>query len=177
MRPVVHEPNLFSILHICQRLRQVDADEIYPLLPFDSSSMLAKCTLEQMDRGYGSVIWWDGKPSALIGVHPLHGKACWQVFAFGTDDWKSCAIEIMRESRRLIANALNAYPEAMRLQCDSSIDHTEAHGWLERMGAYVESKMPYYGKDGNTYLRYVWIRSDDSTQGFIRPALERLEAA
>jgi hypothetical protein len=150
--------NKIAVHYICTHLREIDKREIYPLFFFDDPEHLTAATMWAIEHGKGRIIWANGLPAALIGVHPeANGPSCWRVFAFGTDNWKSAAYLCMRELRKLAREVIRE-TGAMRMHCDSIEEHTEAHSWIERMGGEVESVMPHYGKNGETYRRYVWLR-------------------
>lgn len=158
----VKPPNKVAVYHICRNMREIDAKEIYPLCWHESPLLLAEQTFQAMKLGKGKVIWVDGIPTAIIGVHPEHGgKACYRVFAFGTDDWKKAVFVCMRELRKMTREVIQAHG-TMRMHADSSEHHNEAHAWMQRMNGKLESVMPYYGKNGETYHRYVWLRDDPS---------------
>ncbi len=152
--------NRYALHYICQNLRACDKEEIYPLLPSDSSSILAEYTWGATQQGTGRIVWKDGVPATVVGLQPVHGKACWQVFAFGTDDWTDCIFQSMRGLRLCIREVTDKYPEAIRMQADSHQNHTEAHAWIERLNGVREAEMPFYGRDGATYYRYRWIKGD-----------------
>ncbi len=156
----IKPPNKVAVYHICNHLREVDAKEIYPLCYHDSPMLLAEQTYQAMKHGRGHVIWADGIPTAIIGVHPEHGgKACYRVFAFGTDDWKKAVYACMRELRRMVRDVIRE-DGTMRMHADSHEDHKEAHAWMKRMGGRCESVMRHYGKNGETYHRFVWLRDE-----------------
>ena len=150
--------NIYSLNYICQNLREIDQREIYPLLQHKSSTFLANLTYQACEAGQASVIWVNKLPAAVVGLHPLHGNVCWQVFIFGTDHFKSGMTVIMRDIRKHIRKVCDMYPEAQRMQADSHFEHTEAHEWMERLHGVRESVMPCYGSDGSTYYRYRFLR-------------------
>lgn len=158
----IKPPNKVAIYYICRNMREIDAKEIYPLHYHNNPLILAEETYHAMTLGKGLVIWADGLPAAIIGVHPEHGgKSCYRVFAFGTDDWKKAVFVCMRELRKMTREVIQEHG-TMRMHADSHEDHKEAHEWMKRMNGKLESVMPYYGKNGETYHRYVWFRDDPS---------------
>ena len=161
------QPNKYALHHICQNLRAIDRQEIYPLLPYDSASLLAEYTFQACENGFGKIIWKDGIPATIVGLQPLHGKVCWQVFAFGTDDWRDCIFQSMRGLRECIRDVLRHYPEAMRMQADSHEKHTEAHAWIKRLHGVKEAEMPFYGRDNATYYRFSWIVEGQAFKRYI----------
>lgn len=153
--------NYAAIEYLTLNMREIDREEIYGISWVQNPIGVAALHYEAMQRGYGSIIWAGGRPVALIGVSPAHGtgSSCWQIFSYGTDRLPRVGIELMRQGRRHIARALQE-TEVRRIQAESHERHVEAHGWMERMGARREAVMPYYGRDGSTYYKYVWLRND-----------------
>ena len=49
---------------------------------------------------------------------------------------------------------------AHRLQCESRIDHVEAHKWLSVMGAKPDGLLSGYGRDGSDYVMFSWRRDN-----------------
>lgn len=162
-----YEPNIYALTHICANLRADDKTEIYPLLPYDSHTLLTDATWRACEAGEALIIWCDGVPCAVVGLHPVHGKACWQVFAFGTDDWDQAIFCIMRSIRQCIRKVCDKYPEAIRMQADSHELHTSGHAFISALKGVKEAEMPYYGRDGATYYRYRWLRNAECFQRFI----------
>lgn len=159
IRSSVKPVNRVALYHICANMRDVDKREIYPLLPHDNPLLLAHQTMHACNMGRAKCIWVNGIPAAVCGVHPEFGHMAYRVFAFGTDQWKSAAFLVMRELRKIARSVIKDHG-TMRMHADSHADHEEAHKWMERMNGKCESVMPYYGKNGETYHRYVWLRDD-----------------
>ncbi len=158
----VKPANQVALYHICRNLRECDAQEIYPLCHHENPMILAQQTMWACNAGMGNIVWVDGLPTAVCGVHPeFSGHMNYRVFAFGTDDWKAAAYPVMRELRKIAREVIREHG-TMRMQADSSEHHTEAHAWMERMNGKRESIMRHYGKNGETYYRYVWLRDDVS---------------
>jgi hypothetical protein len=47
---------------------------------------------------------------------------------------------------------------AHRLQCESRIDHHDAHRWLMAMGAKADGLLQGYGRDGSDYIMFSWSK-------------------
>lgn len=142
---------------IAFNLRDVDAREIFGLLTHDNPYRLA---FEMMatfrNAGRARIAWHNGKPAALVGFAEYR-PGVWQVALMGTDDFRNVAIDCLRWVRET-ATDLMLNHGGRRLQCDSHIDHKEAHRFLKALGAIPEGPpMQQYGKDGSSYQRFVWF--------------------
>jgi hypothetical protein len=49
---------------------------------------------------------------------------------------------------------------AHRLECQSRLDHHQAHSWLRSLGARDEGILRGYGKDGADYVSFAWRKDD-----------------
>src|SRR5688572_8335506 len=149
LRPI----DLSSLEHICLHLRDQDKREIYNIRPYDNPMLLAWETwgiFQSEAKAEGTIAWYNGKPAAFIGFvesHPMN----WEAMAYGTDAWRSVAIDLMRWGRKTAHGILNR-GEGHRLQAESHVDHTTSHKFMEVLGAKQESVVPMRGKDGSTYL-------------------------
>ena len=156
-----HTPG--ALLHICAAMRDVDRKEIYPTFPSENINVLVAATDMALNHGRGGIVWADGVPVAVFGAHPeplgCYKSACWRAFAFGTDRWKSAVYVVMRELRALVRDVIRDQG-TMRLHCVTHEENTGAHKWIEALGGRIEARHPYYGRNGDNYLTYVWLRDE-----------------
>lgn len=148
-----------TVLHVAMNMRAADAEEIYGLRWEDNPFVITNEVMAQRDFAW--VAWHDNKPAIVIGGAPLH-PGVWQVFCFGTDDWRRLALPITRFTKKNFVPKLWELG-ARRLQADSHQNHTDAHNWLRRLGAAPESVRKGYGRDGADYLHFV-LRSGGETE-------------
>lgn len=148
--------------YICFNMRAHDREEIYGMLPHDNPLRLAwDCYHMILNGGRGQIAWHNGKPAGLAAfVESWPGV--WSVFMFGTDDFRSCALPLVRWFRREAKEILSTC-KGHRLQCDSLCGYDEAHRLIQAFGGRPEGPpMEGYGKSGQAYQRFVWLKSKDS---------------
>lgn len=162
-----------EVVYICNHMRERDAEEIYSLRPYDNPDMLASevhATLT--NRGRGQISWWKGRPASLAGFSECH-PGVFDVFMFGTEDFKPAAIPLLRWFRQE-ANEILSAVNGHRLQCDSRCGYDEAHKLIKAMGGLPEGPpMRKYGKDGADYQRFVWFNGENDAvlkPGYTRAA-------
>ena len=146
-----------DIEYICLHLRESDKREILNMRPHDSPLQLAweSCSAIR-NLGRGRIAWYKGRPAGLFAFTESW-PGLWEVWMFGTDEFKNVAIDLMRYCRKE-ANDILTTSNGRRLQCDCAMDHAEAHKLIKAMGAIAEGPpMQAYGKDGSAYQRYVWL--------------------
>lgn len=102
--------------------------------------------------------WLDGQPVLAFGLAMEHPRRAY-AWAWGTAR-KGRAIPA---ATRYLLEVIK--PEVlsggiMRIHADSMASHSRAHSWLRRIGAQKESEMPHFGKNGETFYRFAWIRSN-----------------
>lgn len=164
---------LGSLEYIALNMREVDRLEAFAVVPHDNPCRLAWESYHYIiNNGRGQIAWHAGKPAGMCAITE-NWPGCWQVWMFGTEDFKSVALPLVRWFRKE-ANDILTTCEGRRLQCDSRIGHPDAHKMLVAFGAIPEGDpMRRYGKDGSDFQRYVWIKGENDAvlqPGFTRAA-------
>lgn len=144
---------------VASRLRPEDRREIASLWQNWDTRALGICAMETAVPGMVWSAYLDGQPAAAFGFSrasafdPDH----WQAFAFGTKGFRRCVPEMTRHLQGLREEIEN---RCRRLQAMSIVGHTEAHRWLESLGARLEGRLRSYGRGGEDFLVYAWVRDD-----------------
>lgn len=156
--------------YVCMRMRETDKREIYALRPHDNALQLA-CEAHALIRnsGRGMVGWANGRPAAVCAFTESW-PGMWEVWMFGTDDFKNCAIEMLRWFRKE-ANVILSERLGRRLQCDSAAYHEEAHKMIKALGGLEECRFRAYGKHGDDFIRFVWLNGENDA--VLRPKFTR----
>jgi len=137
-------------------MREADQAEIYGMRSHDNPMQLAKEVVIAATFGKAAVAKHNGLPAAVVGVSPIW-PGVWEAWAFGTDDWQKCAVSVTRYALGVLRPFILSRG-AHRMHCASRIDHTEAHRWLQVLGAKPESILSGYGRDGSDYIMFAWRR-------------------
>lgn len=150
---ILPEPKYLETLYVCQNLRKESHEEIFGVFEGDAET-LAK-TYDKAE-GHKWVGYFNGKPAALFGALKAH-SGVWTLFGFGTDDWaqiwKPVTKTMKRDMFRLVSEE-----GAHRASCISPASHTETHRWLKFLGAGHVAELPKFGKNGEDYLMFSWLR-------------------
>ena len=100
----------------------------------------------------------DGQPVAAFGFSPASymDPDIWQAWAFGTKEFKRAVPEMTRF-------LLSRKPEieastVRRIQAFTLTDHDVSHRWLKGLGAKHEGTMRQYGRNGEDFDVYAWVR-------------------
>jgi hypothetical protein len=159
-------PQRFQIRALCVRdasyiaanMRRQDYREIACLWETWDSRMLGLCALETAVPGMVWSIHTGGQPAAAFGFSrasafdPEH----WQAWAFGTDRFRRCVPAITRHFRVLRPQIER---DCRRLQVMTLKDHDIAHGWIEALGGQREGLLRCYGRGGEDFYVYAWVRN------------------
>lgn len=141
-----------AVHYIVSNLRAADREE----LSAASNSMDPDVWVAQMRpiSGFTSFFEVDGKPATLIGAASIR-KGVWSLYCFGTDEFDRCALSLTRYCKEVMTPSLISVG-CHRAECDTIDTHTSAHRWLESLGLKRESVMPQYGRNRETFFKYVY---------------------
>lgn len=142
-----------AVMHVASNMREADREEIYATRWTDSPIDLA----EDIVRIPGPkwVAWAKGiGPAAVYGAMPMW-PGVWSLYCFGTPHFKHVARDTTRHIMRVMLPSL-AIAGAHRAEARSSASHSEAHVWLERLGAHREATLKGYGRNGEDFILFAW---------------------
>lgn len=107
--------------------------------------------------GLSWVVVYEGQPAAAYGFSyaapfdPEH----WQAWAFGTDRFRRCVPTI---TRHLLSIRPLLEKRCRRCQVVTHTEHDLSHQWLEALGAEREGLLRSYGRNGEDFYVYAWVR-------------------
>jgi hypothetical protein len=157
-----------DLTHITRNLRPRDKEELFATRFGDDPEAFASSIAQTGSFQWG--VYLDGVPVAAIGAMP-RWPGVWSMWAFGTDDWPKVALTLTRHVRRFMIPAL-LRAGAHRADAAALATHTDARRWLEAVGAKPENVLDKYGRNGETFVLYVWTRETAkaaTTRSQIRP--------
>lgn len=150
----------FAVEFLCLNMRPQDRDEVLGLMDHDNPLRLAAEVTHQIrNNGRGKIAWHKGRPAALMAFVEIR-SGVWEVFMFGTEDFKAVAFELARWCRKE-ANDILQHCKGHRLQATSRADYDEAHKLIRALGGKPESLLSRYGKDGKDYQVFVWLNGEN----------------
>lgn len=156
-------PPFEDILYIMQHLRPFDRVEC------DSTSFGEEASWAALVHNAGSYQWAayvDGLPVAIFGA-AARWPGSWSCWCLGTADFPKVALLLARHIRRVAVPAL--FDAGMqRMDCYALADYPEAHKWCRFLGGTAEATLVKWGKNGETFIQYCWLR--DGTKPLERTA-------
>lgn len=147
---------LHDLLYVAHHMREWDRREIYATRWTDDPEALAiDCWSRSRPNAW--TVRPDGAspPVAAVGAVERWPNV-WSVWMFGTDALPAAGLSLHRFVRRDMIPALRG-GGARRADCMSMDGHTDAHAWLERLGAR-RTPEPFrnWGRNGETFWQYYW---------------------
>nr|WP_319485675.1 hypothetical protein [uncultured Cohaesibacter sp.] len=156
-RVVIKPATRRDLSFVAANLSDEDQAEIHCQMDKPDNRLIAEMAYQGSPL-WRYVAWLDGQPVLAFGVGLMHSRLG-LAWAWGT------------------ARKLRAFPEATRfmldvvkpacvdsginrIHADTLSTHTNAHKWLERLGAHREAVMPSLGLGGETFYRYAWINEE-----------------
>lgn len=148
------EPPFEDMLEITSNLRARDREELFATEYGEDPAALARQAVASGAFRWGAYL--EGEPVAAIGALPRWPNV-WTMWAYGTDDWPKVVISVTRHARRFMLPAI-VNSGAHRADAVALASHTDARQWLEYLGAEEEHTLDGWGKNGQTFVSYVWTR-------------------
>ena len=144
-----------DVVYIARNMRDLDAEEIFPLTWTGKPEDLAMGICAS--GGISNVALCSGRPVAAWGAHMTRPKM-WSVWMFSTNQWPTVALTVTRNIRKVMMPSM-IDSGAVRADCWSMEGHHVAHRWLEILGATVECSAEDYGATRKKFFCYSWTRS------------------
>ena len=151
---ILEDPTFEQVLFIAENMRERDREEIYATRYGEDPAEVARDVMRAGDFKWIALV--DGTPVAAWGAYP-RWPGVWTGWAFGTDDWPKAVRAVTRHVRRFMLPGLY-HAGAHRVDCLAYAGHTDARDWLDYLGAKPEKPLDNWGKNGETFVCYVWTR-------------------
>lgn len=145
--------NVDDLLGIARNMRDSDRREIFATR-FDNDIASLVTDLLASDPLGGIMLTQDGAAVAAIGASEMW-PGNWALWMFATDRWPEVAMEATRFARGTLQRALLGLG-GRRAECRSIDGHFIAHRWLGRLGAEAEAVYPGFGRNGETFIGFVF---------------------
>jgi len=102
----------------------------------------------------------DGKPIAILNYVPIR-PGVWSMGLFATNRIKQIGLSLTKLVCYDIIPALDR-AKAHRVECHSIDGYDDVHRWLEFCGMRKESVIRKYGKNGEDFINFAWVRGNMS---------------
>lgn len=150
-------PNYGNVLSVAQRMRERDCAEFLAVSPFPDRAALAF----NLSSRYGPredtyVVMHSGQAEA-VGAMVQHRPHVATLAFFTTDKFPEFAHDL---TRFIVRRLFPQYRErgVHRIECVSIDGYAEVHRWIETLGLQREAIMPGYGRGGETFVQFAWVK-------------------
>ena len=147
-----------DIARVAFAMRDRDVTEFAAVLPADERPELAGILVSRY-AGRPDVLAAcarDGSPVCIGCVVEVHPNVVSLGF-FATDEWPRIALPLSRWIKRELFPRLRE-AGVHRIQALSMAGYDEAHRWLALLGLRREAEHPGFGKHGETFVTFSWVR-------------------
>ena len=148
------EPAYADVLRVAENLRERDREELFATRYGDDPADVARDAVASGAFRWGAYL--DGEPVAMIGAFP-RWPGVWTAWAYGTDDWPRAVLTVTKHVKRFMLPALYR-AGATRVDACAMENHTDARAWLGALGAEPEIVLHKWGKNGQSFINYIWTR-------------------
>lgn len=154
IRPATAE----AVRHVAEWMRKRDLEETRAITfgEPDPAGLIARVETGQSWAVVAHAA--DGEPVALVGADPDR-PGVWTVYAFGTPRWGEVVGGLTRYVRRVMIPSLVS-GGAHRAQCYSISTYTQAHRWIELLGAKQEAVLRQFGRHGEDFIVFRWLATE-----------------
>lgn len=147
-----------DIFTVAQKMRDKDFNEISSLLYVDDRDELAFNLSNKISNFETVYVVGDTEPVAIVSYIPVR-PGVWSLGMFATDKFKSVGLYLTKRIIRDIIPALDR-AKAHRIEAFSIEGYDEVHDWLEFLGLEEECTLSSYGKNGEDFKVFSWVRSE-----------------
>ena len=158
----IHPATRRDVTYIAVNMREHDKREVMGVLPEWMAPGQAGLLVDHATpEGFKWVASYKGDPVCAFGVAPQSDLTpwLWSAWAFGTTRMWRVIPAVSRYSLRVWPRLL-IEAGCTRVEVRSSVDHDIAHRWLEGLGAWQEAILSNYGRDGEDYQLWAWLKKD-----------------
>jgi len=148
---------LRDVSFIAANMRDEDWREIHASGPMDDRAEAG--IMCHIASEFSWTAWIKDDPVCAFGFARSGLPWVWSAWAFGTDRMKRAVPAVTRFGRET-ASRLLLEAGARRCEIRSIADHDLAHRWLQGLGAHLECELPGYGRNGETFVLYSWLKGD-----------------
>lgn len=147
-----------AVREVAENMRPRDREEFMAVSPFETHSQLVDAVVERYALHQDAYVFRtdDGAPVGMAGMIRHRPNVITLLF-FATEQFPEIGSDLTRFVRKVL---FPKYRErgVHRIECASIEGYAETHRWLEVLGLQQEAIMPGYGRDGQTYIQFAWVR-------------------
>ena len=134
-------------------LRPAEPEEVF---------YVAKHMREHDYREISCLRWAEGRDDLAADLTERYSirSGVWSIGMFATDNFQKVGGYLTKKIiREIIPMLMDA--GAHRIECQSIEGYDAIHKWLGTLGLQEESKLMGYGRDGEDFCQFTWVKKRD----------------
>jgi hypothetical protein len=145
---------LRDLSYIAAHMRAPDRAEVECQIDEWDAAAIAAISL----RDFAFCVELRGNPEAAFGCGQVR-QGYWLAWSWGTGRYVRCVPTMARFITGWLIPAVYE-AGAHRVEARALASHTEAHRFLERLGGHRRCALPGFGKNGEAFVLYEWLRAN-----------------
>jgi hypothetical protein len=152
---VIPEPPFADLCFIMANLRDEDRIEASAQAFSDQPEEWASRIHSAGSFQWG--VYLNGTPIVSLGASP-RWTGNWNAWCLGTADFPRVALTVTKFIARNMVPTITGLPDFRRADTLALATDFRTHRWLMALGALFEGPLANWGKNGETFLSFVWLR-------------------
>ena len=149
-----------EVFHVAKHMREHDYKEISCLRWTEGRDDLAADLTERYSNYPNCYVCGDGADRIAIIVYVPVRSGVWSIGMFATDNFQKVGGYLTKKIIREIIPMLME-GGAHRIECQSIEGYDAIHKWLGTLGLREESKLLGFGRDGEDFCQFTWVKKRD----------------
>lgn len=150
-----------EIRQVALNMRQLDYQELSALMFADTREEVAEYLVKRSENKRPIVAAIGNVPIAIGDTVETRPNVITLMF-FATDELPRVGAPLTRFiKQRLFPQLVNA--GVHRIECVSQAGHFLAHTWIMTLGLTQEARCPSYGKRGEDFIQFSWVKNVSTT--------------
>jgi len=156
-----------EVYNVALNMRERDFEEIDALRWSEGREELAQGLCNELGNFQNVFVCGDDDgPVAIVCYIPLR-RGVWSLGLFATDSFQNIGSFLTKRIIREIIPALD-HGGAHRVECQSIVGYDQVHAWLEFLGLREECLLKGFGKNGEDFKTFSWVRDEAGHYGWDR---------
>lgn len=151
-----------DVAYVALRMREADFRELSALSWAQSREDLADGLAQRYAAQEGAIVAAHGAEPVAVGALVEHRPNVVTLAFFATDTLPKIGGPLTRFIRNRLFKPVKT-AGAHRIEAVSMVGHHAAHRWIEALGLTLEAVCHGYGRGGEDYLQFAWVRDDVRT--------------
>ena len=155
-----------EIRSVALEMRQRDYEEILCVTWSEGREELAEYLVHCLSDHENVYSFGDTEAVGVVSYIPLR-PGVWSLGLFATDKFQKVSTFLTKRVIRDIIPALDN-AKAHRVEAQSIDGYKQVHRWLEFIGLKKENVIPGFGRNGETFINFAYVRSLGAKPGTLK---------